>query len=87
MNQNLNLSPTAAPMPVQSPAVRRRNFEEVALGYDEITAMEEARRCLGCPGAPCRGERTAKYNRLLAIEQALGGNARYAGRAAFTVLP
>ncbi len=35
----------------------------------------------------CRGERTAKYNRLLAIEQALGGNARYAGRAAFTVLP
>ena len=55
MNQNLNLSPTAAPMPVQSPAVRRRNFEEVALGYDEITAMEEARRCLGCPGAPCRG--------------------------------
>ena len=55
MNQNLNLSPTAAPMPVQSPAVRHRNFEEVALGYDEITAMEEARRCLGCPGAPCRG--------------------------------
>lgn len=55
MNQNLNLSPTAAPMPLQSPAVRRRNFEEVALGYDEITAMEEARRCLGCPGAPCRG--------------------------------
>ena len=55
MNQNLNLSPTAAPMPVQSPAVRRRNFEEVALGYDEITAMEEARRCLDCPGAPCRG--------------------------------
>lgn len=54
MNQNLNLSPTAAPMPVQSPAVRRRNFEEVALGYDEITAMEEARRCLGCPSAPCR---------------------------------
>ena len=47
MNQNLNLSPTAAPMPVQSPAVRHRNFEEVALGYDEITAMEEARRCLG----------------------------------------
>ena len=54
MNQNLNLSPAAAPMPVQSPAVRRRNFEEVALGYDEITAMEEARRCLDCPGAPCR---------------------------------
>ena len=48
----------------------------VALGRTQIKA-----------GAPCRGERTAKYNRLLAIEQALGGNARYAGRAAFTLLP
>ncbi len=31
-------------------------------------------------GAPARGERTAKYNRLLAIEAELGGRARYAGR-------
>jgi enolase len=31
-------------------------------------------------GAPARGERTAKYNRLLRIEQELGGRARYAGR-------
>lgn len=54
MNKNPHLSPTAAPMPVQSPAVRCRNFDEVALGYDERTAMEEARRCLDCPGAPCR---------------------------------
>ncbi len=28
-------------------------------------------------GAPCRSERNAKYNRLLAIEQELGGRARY----------
>jgi len=28
-------------------------------------------------GAPCRGERTAKYNRLLAIEAELGGSAVY----------
>ncbi len=34
-------------------------------------------------GAPCRGERTAKYNRLLRIEEELGGSARYPGRAAF----
>ncbi|MEN8614575.1 phosphopyruvate hydratase [Dehalogenimonas sp. THU2] len=34
-------------------------------------------------GAPCRGERTCKYNRLLAIEEELGTEARYAGRAAF----
>ena len=54
MNKNPNLSPQAAPMPVQSPAVRCRNFDEVALGYDKAAAMEEARRCLDCPGAPCR---------------------------------
>jgi enolase len=30
-------------------------------------------------GAPARGERTAKYNRLLAIEAELGDRARYAG--------
>ena len=33
-------------------------------------------------GAPARGERTAKYNRLLAIEAELGDRARYAGRSA-----
>jgi len=34
-------------------------------------------------GAPCRAERTAKYNRLLRIEEELGKNAVYAGRKAF----
>jgi enolase len=34
-------------------------------------------------GAPSRSERVAKYNRLLRIEQELGGAARYAGRSAF----
>ncbi|MDY6893622.1 MAG: phosphopyruvate hydratase [Chloroflexota bacterium] len=34
-------------------------------------------------GAPCRSERVAKYNRLLRIEEELGGKARYAGREAF----
>ncbi len=32
-------------------------------------------------GAPARGERTAKYNRLLRIEEELGDRARYAGRS------
>ncbi|MBQ6778443.1 MAG: NADPH-dependent glutamate synthase, partial [Acidaminococcaceae bacterium] len=32
---------------------RRRNFEEVALGYDEATAIEEAKRCLNCPKPRC----------------------------------
>jgi len=30
-------------------------------------------------GAPARGERTAKYNELLRIEEQLGSGARYAG--------
>ncbi len=34
-------------------------------------------------GAPCRGERVAKYNRLLRIEEEIGGSAVYAGRNAF----
>lgn len=33
-------------------------------------------------GAPARGERVAKYNRLLEIERELGERARYAGRSA-----
>ena len=34
-------------------------------------------------GAPCRGERVEKYNRLLRIEEQLGDAATYAGRKAF----
>ena len=37
-------------------------------------------------GAPCRGERTAKYNRLLWIEQELGERARYAGARVYRTL-
>jgi len=34
-------------------------------------------------GAPCRGERVAKYNQLLRIEEELGTKARYAGAAVY----
>ena len=34
-------------------------------------------------GAPCRSERTAKYNRLMRIEEELGGEARYEGRGIY----
>jgi glutamate synthase (NADPH/NADH) small chain len=40
-------------MPEQPAEIRRRNFEEVALGYDEATAIEEAKRCLNCPKPRC----------------------------------
>ena len=35
-------------MPVQDAKARSRNFNEVALGYPEETAMREAARCLHC---------------------------------------
>jgi len=34
-------------------------------------------------GAPCRGERVAKYNQLVRIEEELGSAAQYAGKRAF----
>lgn len=43
----------AVPIPKQSPEVRIRNFNEVALGYNEEQAVAEANRCLQCKNAPC----------------------------------
>ena len=48
-----NMSQKKNPMPVQDPLVRARNFEEVALGYGEATALDEAARCLNCKNMPC----------------------------------
>ena len=41
------------PMPEQEPDVRNKNFEEVALGYTEEIALDEAARCLNCKNKPC----------------------------------
>jgi glutamate synthase (NADPH/NADH) small chain len=52
------MDPNRRAMPKQEPFERIRNFEEVALGYTEKLAVEEASRCLGCkkplcvPGCP-----------------------------------
>lgn len=40
-------------MPKRSPEERIRDFNEVALGYDEQMAVKEASRCIQCPEAPC----------------------------------
>ena len=48
-----NMSPTKVPMPEQAPNVRNKNFKEVALGYTEEDAIEEATRCLNCKNKPC----------------------------------
>ena len=48
-----NMSPKKAPMPSQDPNVRNKNFLEVATGYTEEVAIEEAQRCLNCKHRPC----------------------------------
>ena len=48
-----NMSPKKNAMPTQEAHVRAHNFDEVALGYDEATAIDEALRCLNCKTAPC----------------------------------
>ena len=48
-----NMDPKKHPMPSQDPLVRNKNFKEVALGYDEATAIEEAKRCVHCKNKPC----------------------------------
>ena len=48
-----NMSPRKNEMPTQDAAVRARNFDEVALGYSEEQAIDEANRCLSCKTMPC----------------------------------
>lgn len=48
-----NMSLTKNPMPSQDPNVRNKNFDEVALGYTEEQALDEAQRCLNCKTKPC----------------------------------
>ena len=48
-----NMSMTKNPIPEQEPLVRNKNFDEVALGYTEEIAVDEAKRCLNCRQHPC----------------------------------
>lgn len=48
-----NMSPRKNEMPCQDPEVRAGNFDEVALGYTEEQATDEAKRCLKCKNRPC----------------------------------
>ena len=49
-----NMRPTRNPMPSQEAEVRNKNFLEVALGYTEEMAVDEAQRCLNCKNKPCQ---------------------------------
>ncbi|SNX52966.1 NADPH-dependent glutamate synthase [Thermoanaerobacterium sp. RBIITD] len=48
-----NMSTKKVQMPEQEPEIRNKNFKEVALGYDEKMAVEEAERCIQCKNQPC----------------------------------
>lgn len=50
-----NMSPKKCPMPTLDPHERARLFDEVAVGYTEQMALEEATRCLNCKNMPCVG--------------------------------
>jgi len=49
----MNKSPEKTKMPEQAPDIRNKNFSEVALGYTEEMAINEAKRCLNCKNMPC----------------------------------
>ena len=49
-----NIQPKRHDIPRQDPQVRAHNFEQVALGYPEADALEEAQRCLQCKKPACR---------------------------------
>ena len=48
------LNKKAVEMAKQEPKERAKNFSEVALGYTEAEAQEEASRCLQCPNPQCK---------------------------------
>lgn len=48
-----NMSLKKNPMPEQCPNERNKNFLEVATGYTEEQAIDEAKRCLNCKNKPC----------------------------------
>lgn len=48
-----NMSLKKNEMPSQDPNIRNKNFLEVALGYTEEQALDEAQRCLNCKAHPC----------------------------------
>jgi glutamate synthase (NADPH/NADH) small chain len=55
MAEKSKLNLNRVPIPKQAPEVRKRNFNEVALGYNDEKALEEASRCIACKKPGCKG--------------------------------
>jgi glutamate synthase (NADPH/NADH) small chain len=54
MTEKPKLNLDRVPIPKQAPEVRKRNFDEVALGYTDEQALEEASRCIVCKKPGCK---------------------------------
>ena len=70
----MNMSLKKCPMPHQLPEVRNKNFDEVALGYTEQMAIEEATRCLNCKHKPCVSACPVHVNIPAFIEKVANGD-------------
>lgn len=53
IDRKARLAAEAHAIPKQDPQVRRHNFNETYLPFDPETAMQEAARCIQCPGIEC----------------------------------
>lgn len=69
-----NMSLKKNEMPVQEPSVRNKNFSEVALGYTEEQALDEAKRCLHCKNKPCVAGCPVRINIPEFIKEVADGN-------------
>ena len=69
-----NMSPEKNKMPSQAPDVRNKNFSEVALGYTEEQALDEAKRCLNCKNKPCVGGCPVQIDIPSFISETANGN-------------
>lgn len=69
-----NMSLKKNEMPVQQPDIRNKNFTEVALGYTEEQAIDEAKRCLNCKNKPCAGGCPVQIDIPAFISQVAEGN-------------
>ncbi len=89
VNQIGTLSETAEAVGL----AQRNNYKTVMShrsGETEDTTIADLAVAMGChqikTGSLCRGERTAKYNQLLRIEEELGSAAHYWGNEAFQAM-
>ncbi len=69
-----NMSPKKNEMPTQDAQVRSNNFDEVALGYTEEQAIDEAKRCLNCKNMPCVSGCPVKIHIPEFIKEVANGN-------------